>query len=111
MSVAHVNNYQTVLANSVASDPYTNASYPLPQGSVIVAEEHGGDSTCGSGSVAGFYVMAKQQTGYDSAAGDWRWQQLDGNQRVIQDGHLRTCSNCHTQPPCSTDSDYLCPHP
>jgi hypothetical protein len=105
---AHNNNYQVVLANAVASVPYTDAVYPLPPGSVVVAEEHGGDSSCGSGSVTGFYLMAKQQPGYDSAVDDWRWQELDANQRLIQDGHLQTCSSCHAQPTCN---DFLCSHP
>jgi hypothetical protein len=52
--------------------------------------------------------MAKEQPGYDSAAGDWHWQQLDANQRVQKDGHLQTCSSCHAQAPCS---DYLCSPP
>jgi hypothetical protein len=106
----HNNNYQLVLANAVAYAPYTNADYPLPQGSVVVAEEHGSDPACSSGSVTGFYLMAKQQLGYDSAADDWRWQQLDVNQRLLQDGQLKTCSSssCHGQPTCN---DFLCSHP
>ncbi len=104
----HNNSYQVVLANDVAYDPYTNADYPLPQGSVVVAEEHGGDSSCSSGGVTGFYLMSKQQPGYDSAANDWRWQQLDANQRLLADGHLKTCSTCHAN--CAV-YDFLCSRP
>jgi len=52
--------------------------------------------------------MAKQSAGYYSAGGDWRWQRLDSNQRVQQDGKLDTCASCHAK--CS-GSDYLCSPP
>ncbi len=102
----HANQYQRVFANPIAADPYTAGSYPLPVGSVVVAEEHGNDSFCNN--LNGFYLMAKEQPGYDSAAGDWHWQELDVNQRILQDGHLTTCSSCHAQPSCN---DFLCSPP
>jgi hypothetical protein len=105
--VAHSNQYQVVLADPIyAADPYTNGPYPLPAGSVVVAEQHGSDSSCNS--LMGYYLMAKEKPGYASTAGDWHWQELDSNQRVIQDGRLTTCSSCHAQPPCN---DYLCSPP
>ena len=104
---SHSNQYQRVLADPVfAADPYTNGMYPLPAGSVVVAEEHGNDSSCNS--LIGYYLMAKEKPGYDSAAGDWHWQELDVNQRIVQDGHLVTCSGCHAKPPCN---DFLCSPP
>ena len=103
--VSHENRFQLVLANPVAADPYTAGSYPLPAGSVAVAEEHG-DPSCSS--LLGYKLMAKEKPGYDRAAGDWHWQELDVNQRIIQDGRLTKCSSCHAQPPCN---DYLCSPP
>jgi hypothetical protein len=97
--------YEKVLANAVAADPYTSASYPLPAGSVVVGEQHD-DPSCSS--LTGFFLMAKEQPGYDRAGGDWHWQRLDLNQRVLEDGHLQNCSSCHAQPPCT---DYLCSPP
>jgi hypothetical protein len=97
--------YQKVLANSVAAEPYVSASYPIPAGGVVVAEQHG-DSSCNS--LTGFYLMAKEKPGYDTASGDWHWQRLDDNQRVLEDGRLQTCSSCHAQPPCN---DHLCSPP
>lgn len=102
---AHGPGYQRVLANSVAAGPYTNGSYPLPQGSVVVAEQHD-EGSCGS--LNAFYLMAKEKPGYDNAAADWHWQRLDANQRVLEDGHLQKCSSCHAQPPCT---DFLCSPP
>ena len=107
LNVSHSNQYQRVLADPIfAADPYTNGTSPLPAGSVVVAEEHGNDSSCSS--LIGYYLIAKEKPGYDTAADDWHWQQLDGNQRVNQDGHLTTCSSCHAQPPCN---DFLCSPP
>lgn len=105
--VDHANQYQAVFADPIfAADPYTSGNYPLPAGSVVVAEQHGGDPSCNS--LMGYYLMAKENPGYASAAGDWRWQELDGNQRVSQDGRITACSSCHAKPPCL---DYLCSPP
>jgi hypothetical protein len=105
MVVDHDLSYEKVLANEIGTGPYANASYPLPVGSVVVGEQHG-DPSCSS--LTGFYLMAKEQPGYDTAGGDWHWQRLDSNQRVVEDGHLDKCSSCHAKPPCI---DYLCSPP
>jgi hypothetical protein len=102
---AHGLGYQRVLANSVAAALYTAGSTPLPAGSVIVAEQHT-EASCGS--LTGFYLMTKEQPGYDRNAADWHWQRLDANQRVLEDGRLQKCSSCHAQAPCL---DYLCSPP
>jgi hypothetical protein len=105
LNVAHDNAYQAVFANSVGAEAYTIGSYPLPEGSVIVAEQHK-DPSCNS--LTGYDLMAKESAGYDATAGDWHWQKLDSNQRVLDDGRLKTCSSCHANPPCS---DFLCSAP
>ncbi len=97
--------YQRVLANDVAAVPYTAGNYPLPVGSVVVAEQHT-EASCSS--LNGFYLMAKEKPGYDPLAGDWHWQRLDLFQRVLEDGRLSTCSSCHAQPTCN---DFLCSPP
>jgi hypothetical protein len=105
--LGHANQYQLVLADPIfAADPYTTGTYPLPVGSVVVAEQHGNDPSCRN--LLGYYLMAKEKPGYDTAAGNWHWQELDVNQRVIQDGRLTTCSSCHAKPPCN---DFLCSPP
>jgi hypothetical protein len=97
--------YERVLANPLAAVPYTAGSYPLPTGSVVVAEQHL-EASCRS--LNGFYLMAKENPGYDQAGADWRWQRLDLYQRVLEDGRLQACSSCHARPPCN---DYLCSPP
>jgi len=104
-NAAHSNNYQRVLANAVAADPYTAQSFPLPAGSVVVAEQHQ-EPSCSS--LIGFYLMAKENLGYDTANHDWHWQVLDVNERVSQDGRLAACASCHALSPCR---DYLCAPP
>jgi hypothetical protein len=99
--------YQRVLANPIAATPYTTGSYPLPAGSVVLAEQHS-DPSCMS--LTGFYLMAKEKPGYDSANADWHWQRLDPNQRVLEDGRLQKCSSCHAQP-APACHDYLCAPP
>ncbi len=97
--------YEKVLANEVAAAPYVSASYPLPAGSVVVGEQHT-EASCTS--LIGYYLMAKEQPGYDPAGGDWHWQRLDPTQRIAEDGRLQKCSSCHAKPPCI---DYLCAPP
>jgi len=97
--------YERVFANDVAAGPYAAGLYPLPAGSVVAAEQHG-DPSCTS--LTGFYLMAKENPGYDPANHDWHWQRLDFNQRVLEDGRLTSCSSCHAQSSCN---DYLCAPP
>jgi hypothetical protein len=103
--VDHELAYGRVLANNVAAASYIVGAYPLAAGSVVVAEQHN-DPSCSS--LTGFYLMAKEKPGYDSASADWRWQRLDANQRMLEDGKLAKCSSCHAKPPCA---DYLCSPP
>ena len=102
----HESNYQQVLAWPVsAADEYFTGQYPLDEGSVIVAEQHG-DPSCGS--LNGYYLMAKEKVGYDPTNANWHWQKLDINQRIEEDGKLATCSSCHAK---CTASDDLCAPP
>jgi hypothetical protein len=94
--------YERVLANDVAAAPYLGASYPLPAGAVVVGEQHT-EASCGS--LTGYYLMTKEQPGYDPANADWHGQRLDHNQRIAEDGRLQECSSCHAKPACN---DYLC---
>ena len=100
--IGHDLAFQRVLADPASAALYTSGSFPLPAGAVVVGEQHG-DPSCSS--LSGYYLMAKEQLGYDTAGGDWHWQRLDSTQRVVEDGHLAKCASCHANPPCI---DYLC---
>ncbi len=102
----HDRPYLLVRANSVAKEPYLAGAYPLPEGSVLVAEEYQ-DPECSS--LAGLSVMYKEKAGYDPAAGDWRWQRIDAYRNLLEDGRLPTCSSCHAST-CSV-RDLTCSQP
>jgi hypothetical protein len=101
----HQNSYEKVLVNPTANEAYLAPSFPLPEGSVVVAEQHS-EPSCGS--LVGYLLMAKQKPSYDSNAADWRWQKLDLNQRIEQDGKLQSCSSCHAK---CLPADYVCSPP
>jgi hypothetical protein len=102
----HRAKYIRVLANSVeAQDAYIAANCPLPQGSVIVAEESD-KPDCSK--VSGYSLMFKDVPGYDLAGFDWHWQQLDDTRTILQDGHVQECITCHTS---CTLNDLTCSPP
>jgi hypothetical protein len=96
--------FQRVLADPANAALYSSGG-PLPAGAVVLGEQHG-DPSCNS--LNGFYLMAKEPSGYDPGSGDWHWQRLDFNQRVVEDGRLAKCATCHAKPPCA---DFLCSPP
>jgi hypothetical protein len=102
----HDGPYMLVRANSAAKDSYLGGSYPLPAGSVLVAEEYE-DPDCNT--LAGLKVMYKEKPGYDSAHADWRWQRLDAYRNLLEDGPLSTCASCHASS-CPT-RDLTCSQP
>ena len=102
LNVQHEGNYQQVYVTTAnqADAQYLAQDFPLPAGSVVVAEQHK-EQTCNS--LASIDLMVKETPGYDPANHDWHWQTLDANERVVQDGHLVACSSCH-----AACNDYLC---
>ncbi|MGD0839486.1 MAG: cytochrome P460 family protein [Polyangia bacterium] len=119
LNVGHNGSYMDVWANPVAAPPYLAATYPLPAGSVVIAAQYGSDATCDGNSgidASSYYVMAKEPSGYAPAANDWRWQSLDAQHHILQDGQLQTCISCHANCAGGADSattatDYLCSRP
>jgi hypothetical protein len=103
-SVTHNSNYMVVYANALAQSDYLAGNYPLLQGSTIVTAETD-QANCTGGT--GFTLMFKEALGYNPAAGDWRWQKLDAQREVLQDGRVQECINCHAK--CGP-YDYTCAH-
>ena len=88
-----------------AQQAYLAANSPLPQGSVVLAEEYNkADCT----NLAGYTLMFKDVPGYDPTAADWHWQRLDDQRVVLEDGRIESCISCHTQ--CNLN-DYTCSPP
>jgi len=105
LNVGHGSKYMVVYTNAVAEAAYLAGTSPLPQGSTIVAvESDKADCT----DLTGYSLMFKDKVGYNPAAGDWHWQQLDDLRDVLQDGRLQTCISCHTT--CRLN-DYTCSPP
>jgi hypothetical protein len=103
-SVAHNSNYMVVYANTLAESDYLGGNYPLAQGSTIVTAETDQPDCTG---LTGYTLMFKETQGYNSAAGDWRWQKLDAQRDVLQDGRVQDCITCHAT--CGP-YDYTCAH-
>ena len=103
----HTSSYIAVRANSTdVATLYNAANGPLPQGSVIVAEEY--DKADCTGGLTGYTLMFKDVPGYDPAAADWHWQRLDDQRVVLEDGRVQGCISCHAQ--CNRN-DYTCSPP
>jgi hypothetical protein len=65
----------------------------MPDGSVIVKVTF--ESTdCSPAALAGFFVMQKR-AGFDPEGGNWYWQELAADRKVLTDGRDEQCSSCH----------------
>jgi hypothetical protein len=103
----HGSNSIVVFASAEAQSNYLSRISPLPQGSVIVAEESV-QADCSD--LAGYTLMFKDVPGYNPTAGDWHWQRLDDQRYVLEDGRVQSCINCHASPSCNRN-DYTCSPP
>ncbi len=106
-SADHDLTHVRVFADPVALDAYTTRGEPLPDGSLLVKEEHA-DETCTD--LVGFAVMMREE-GYDPDRGDWHWQKLDADRRVTQDGRLERCGGCHSLCEEPSGFDWTCAEP
>jgi len=96
-----------VRTSQIASAAYRGGPYPFPVGSIVVKEEYA-DPDCRG--LLGWTLMRKETAGYDPAFGDWRWQKLDRERRVVMDGKVERCRGCHAMPMCKL-RDFTCTEP
>lgn len=84
-----------VLASPDAEAAYAalSADTPYPVGATLVKLEYD-DDTCAE--VIEYTAMKKLAAGENPAGGDWRWQRVSVDRRVIEDGAPWRCINCHT---------------
>ncbi len=114
VSVDHNLNAIRILADPVGYDTYLQRQAPFPVGSTILKEEY---SDLGCTQLLYWTVGRKEAAGYDSANGDWRYQQVRPDRSVIFDGVPVSCvAGCHaicgtraTPGPASTRAQK--PHP
>ncbi|HEY3245583.1 MAG TPA: cytochrome P460 family protein [Phycisphaerae bacterium] len=98
-----------VLANSIAVQPYLDNADPLPVGSVLVKEEYSGEICTNDAMLVRWRVMRKEAPGFDPADGDWHWQNVAPDRRVIEDTNA-SCIACHRLQDCLA-RDYMCTLP
>lgn len=87
----HDLNYIRVLADDAALAPYNARNAPFPDRSVIIKAEYA-DDACSD--LAGFTAMRKE-AGFAPGGGDWHWQRLDKDRKVVDDGTPDRCTRCH----------------
>ncbi len=107
-SVDHDLRHIMVLTNPIATEVYRNGPYPFPAGSMVVKEEYL-DQSCRA--LAGWTLMRKEAAGYDPAFGDWRWQKVDRERKVVADGKIETCRSCHASQVSCRSRDFTCTDP
>ena len=83
-----------VLASPDALAPYQERMAPFPAGAVVLKVEYDGDDLACSKPPIGFTAMQRLADGADPAMLDWKWQELDGNRKVL-DTPVIGCAQCH----------------
>jgi hypothetical protein len=104
-SVDHDLAYVVVRASESAAAVYDHGPYPFALGAVVLKEQYA-DPGCTQ--LVGFTAMRKEEPGFAAALGDWRWQRLDADRAVIEDGAIARCASCHAA---STCRDFACADP
>jgi hypothetical protein len=98
-----------VLANEIARDGYLNNLRPLPVGSIVIKEEYDAADCADDAVLVQWRAMRKESPGFDPGDGDWHWQRVLSDRRVVEDAKA-SCIGCHRDPDC-TARDYMCMEP
>jgi hypothetical protein len=105
----HDLNHVRIVVNDIAHDVYRDRNGPFPEGSLIVKVEYA-DPECTD--VVGFTSMRRDPAGTSPGAGDWRWQRLDANRKVLRSGEPAECVSCHASCGVPPDGhDWTCAAP
>ena len=90
----HELHYIRVLVSQDAEAPYAALSpdEPYPVGATLVKAEYDEE---GCETLLGYTAYKKLEKGEHEAGGDWWWQKLDAEQKVIEEGAPWRCLNCH----------------
>lgn len=91
----HELRYVRVLVSHDAQGPYDALSpdMPYPVGATLVKPEYE-DEDCET--LLGYTAYRKLDEDENPAGGDWWWQRLDTERRVLEEGAPWRCINCHT---------------
>ena len=91
-SPQHGGKYVRVWVADAAKDAFTAKTYPFAEGTIFVKEGFE-DSGCSDRSK--IWVMKKGDANVKGKAGDWHWQELDGDGVVVQQGQPGGFTGCH----------------
>lgn len=91
-----------VYCDPINDDAYLEGTYPFAEGTIIVKTSYASPA---ANTVIGYTVMAKGPSGTSPAGGDWIWQEVDADRRVIREGVLQDCISCHSD---CEDRDFTC---
>jgi hypothetical protein len=85
-----------VFASPDAEDPYLALSpdVPYPVGARLVKLEYD-DFECTN--LLGYTALEKLPRGTAPAAGDWLWQRVGPDRKVLEEGAMPRCINCHQE--------------
>jgi hypothetical protein len=85
----------------VFASPDAEASYlalspevPYPVGARLVKLEYD-DAECTQ--LLGYTALEKLPPGTSTAAGDWLWQRVGPDRKVLEEGAMPRCINCHQE--------------
>lgn len=94
LSHEHELRYIRVLVDDAAAVPYRelDAEHPYDVGATLLKLEYD-DADCTS--LVGYTAVQKQPPGYSLHGHDWRWQRVDVDRNVVEDGELPVCITCH----------------
>jgi hypothetical protein len=96
-----------VYASPTCAAQYQNGVYPLPEGAILVKPMWG---NTGCTDLVGYVVMRKGPPGTAPTMGDWEWQEVSPDRRVLTTGVQTACLTCHADVDC-IGRDFTCTDP
>jgi hypothetical protein len=96
LSHEHELRFIRVLVSPGAEAPYAALSpdAPYPVGAILVKPEYD-EPDCTA--PLSYTAMEKLAPGARPEGGDWRWQRVDLDRKVVEDGAPERCVTCHTR--------------
>jgi hypothetical protein len=84
-----------VIADALAFQNYDIWDHPYAVGSLLVKLEYD-DEGCRDEDLLGYTAMVKLEEGENPEGGDWWWQTVSPERRVVEQGAPSRCIACHT---------------
>ncbi len=105
-SVEHDLHSIQVYINPEAAKAYTDSIYPFAAGTICVKPEYT-DPQCSQ--IAAYAVMRKGPPGTAPDGGDWEWQIVGADLKVVRSAQTEGCVDCHAL--CTNGRDFTCTDP